>query len=313
MATKAKPKSLTYADPTFIMERLAADLGRIIATALSEDLGIPIEELSGSDASSLVSRDITSWATIPATATAKARMLVKAPGVVAGLEVASAVFHAVDPTIVFKTSARDGDAFSKVPTAIAEVNGPARSILIAERTALNLIQRMSGIATITRRLTEIVEPAGIRVVDTRKTTPGLRALEKYAVAVGGGTNHRYGLFDAVLIKDNHISIAGGITQAVTSVRKQCPGKPVEVEVSNIGELKEALAVTAETIMLDNMSPQMIAECVSIIAGRAFIEVSGGVTADTIEKYLVPGVDAISIGALTHSVRSLDISLEIEVQ
>lgn len=274
----------------------AAEL--VIRSSLAEDLG---------DAA-----DITSAAIVPPEATATAQVVIKQPGVIAGLDIMALVFEMVDSGIEFTKFAADGDEVKEVPFVCAQIQGPAGAILTAERTALNLMQRLSGIATVTARFSRLARQQGISILDTRKTTPTLRALEKYAVLVGGGTNHRFGLFDAILIKDNHIAIAGGVTNAIVLCQKQHKQLSIEVEVTTLEQLKEALAVGVEKVMLDNMSPELIAQAVEIVDGRSFIEVSGGINEQNIEQYLIAGVDAISIGALTHSVRSLDISLEIEV-
>lgn len=255
--------------------------------------------------------DITAQATIPEEITAKAALVVKKPGVVAGLTIFERVLKKVDSTIQFEALVPEGTKVDEVPKAVARIQGPSRALLAAERTALNILQRLSGIATVAREYSDLAAPVGIQILDTRKTTPGLRALEKWAVATGGGTNHRFGLFDAILIKDNHIAIAGGVTAAVRSCRTKFPTMPLEVEVTSLEQLKEALGEKAEWIMLDNMSPSTVKEAVQLIDGRAFTEISGGVTLQNLSSYLIPGVDAISIGALTHSVKSIDISLEVE--
>ena len=270
----------------------------IIKASLSEDL---------SDAG-----DITSLATVPADATARAQVIVKQPGIIAGLDIMARVFETVDPSTQFTKLAVDGDELNEVPFVCAQIQGPARAILTAERTALNLMQRLSGIATVTKKFTRLAVQQGISILDTRKTTPTLRALEKYAVLVGGGVNHRFGLYDAILIKDNHIAIAGGITNAIVLCQKQHKELPIEIEVKTLEQLQEALSIGVEKVMLDNMTPEMIAQAIDIVDGRSFIEVSGGINEQNFEQYLLPGIDAISIGALTHSVRSLDISLDIEV-
>jgi nicotinate-nucleotide pyrophosphorylase (carboxylating) len=190
------------------------------------------------------------------------------------------------------------------------VQGPAQVLLVAERTALNLLQKLSGVATATREYAKLANPHGIQILDTRKTTPGMRLLEKYAVRCAGGTNHRTGLFDAILIKDNHVSIAGGIKQAIQQSRAKYPNRPVEIEVERLDQLTEALDAKAEKILLDNMTPEQIKEAVRLTGGKAFLEVSGGVNLSNLSTYLIEGVNAISTGAITHSVRSLDISLEI---
>lgn len=273
---------------------------KIIKIALEEDLS---EE-----------GDITSRSTIPEGKQAKAVLIAKqAPAVIAGLAIAELVFKTVDPAINFTALIEDGASVDETPVNIATISGSAISVLTAERTALNLIQRMSGIATHTAIYADKARPFGVAVLDTRKTAPGLRVLDKFAVRLGGGTNHRFGLYDQVLIKDNHIACAGGITQAVEGARKLYSDRKIEVETTNLIEVEEALAAKADIIMLDNMTPEQVSQCVDAIQKKAFIEVSGGITLETFEKYLLPGVDAISIGALTHSVKAVDISLEVEIE
>lgn len=267
---------------------------RIIRIALEEDLA---------DVG-----DITAGSIVPADAQLTAIVLLKEPAVVAGLAVFEKVLKSVDQSICFEAAIADG--IRAEPGPVAHCRGPARAILAAERTALNLLQRLSGIATITARYVELAAPLGIEIRDTRKTTPGLRALEKWAVRIAGGTNHRFGLFDQFLIKDNHIRIAG-ITESIRRARAAHPGKLVEVEVTCTAELVEALAGKPDIILLDNMSPEQVRQAVALVAKAAFIEVSGGINAGNIKDYLIPGVNAISIGALTHSVKSVDISLEVE--
>jgi nicotinate-nucleotide pyrophosphorylase (carboxylating) len=216
-----------------------------------------------------------------------------------------------DERIEFKPLVEPGVHIESIPYKIAEFTGPAAPILKAERLALNLLQRMSGIATVTKRFVEKAKPSGIEILDTRKTTPGLRAFERLAVAAAGGTNHRFGLYDAILIKDNHVRLAGGIKNAVESARKAYPSMSIEVETTTLSEVQAAVESRAERIMLDNMSPDQIKNAVELIANRAYIEVSGGVKLSNIESYLVKGVNGISIGALTHSAPGLDISLEVE--
>jgi nicotinate-nucleotide pyrophosphorylase (carboxylating) len=284
---------------------------KVIHRALAEDLGIDESDIAKAATGSLLMYDLTSAATVSADLTTKAALIVKEPGVLAGLNVARAVFETVDPGTKFTIEQPEGTRIDRTPTTVATIEGKAAAVMLAERTALNLMQRLSGIASITAKYVEKAQKFGIHILDTRKTTPGLRALEKYAVELAGGTNHRFGLFDAILIKDNHISIAGGVTAAVKRTQEKFPGRPIEVEVANKEELAEALALDVEHIMLDNMNPAQVKEAIGIIAGRSFVEVSGGVTLQNIDEYLIDGVNAISIGALTHSVRSLDISLEIE--
>lgn len=267
----------------------------IICTALKEDIG---------------TGDITSLSTIPADATARGLIHAKEEGIVAGVAVAERVFKILNEKIQFTALKMDGEPV-QVRDVLAEVRGPARDILIGERTALNIMQRMSGIATRTNRIAQMLTPFKTKVVDTRKTTPGLRILEKYAVRTGGGENHRFGLYDGILIKDNHIKVAGGIKQAVEKARNSAPHTlKVEVEVENLAGVREALEAGADIIMLDNMDIQSIREAVKIIVGRALIEVSGGVTEDKVIRYAEAGVDIISMGSLTHSIKALDISLDI---
>jgi nicotinate-nucleotide pyrophosphorylase (carboxylating) len=284
---------------------------RVVHAALAEDLGISpdtVSKLAGTKA--LIEFDITTNSTVPTSEIATAEFVLKQPGVICGLSVAQQVFLTVDPSITFQTIAAEGQAFEDVPAVIATAEGAAQSLLVAERTALNLLQKLCGVATATRVFADKAQDKGIQVLDTRKTTPGMRLLEKYAVRCGGGTNHRVGLFDAILIKDNHVRIAGGITPAIERARTKYSGRPVEIEVTTLQELEQALQAKAEKVLLDNMSPEMIREAVRINARRAFLEVSGGVNQSNFDSYLIEGVNAISMGALTHSVRSLDISLEI---
>ena len=225
-----------------------------------------------------------------------------------GLRVAEATFRALDPDIRFEAAADDGDVV-EAPALVARVSGSERAILSGERVALNFVGRLSGIATLTRRYVAAIAGTGAAVLDTRKTTPGLRELEKYAVACGGGRNHRFGLDDAVLIKDNHLRAAGSITAAVELVRATSD-LPVEVECETLDQVGEALAVGVDAILLDNMTLAGLREAVQLARGRARLEASGGVTLDTIRAIADTGVDEISVGALTHSARSLDVSLEL---
>jgi len=231
--------------------------------------------------------------------------------VVAGLEIAKRVFQVLDPEVVYKSGFKDGDILEKGGT-IFQVSGKLSALLKGERTALNFLQRLSGIATNVRSYVDKLEKYSVRLVDTRKTTPGLRFLEKYAVRVGGAFNHRMGLYDGVLIKDNHIAACGGITASVERIRSKISHLvKVEVEVSTIAEVKEAIAAGADVIMLDNMNIKRIKESVALISGRAIVEASGGVTKDNIVRLANIGVDLISVGAFTHSARSMDISMRIE--
>jgi len=231
--------------------------------------------------------------------------------VIAGLEVAKRVFQTLDPEVVYKSQFKDGDTLEKGST-IFQVSGKLGALLKGERTALNFLQRLSGIATNVRSYVDKLKKNTVRLVDTRKTTPGLRFLEKYAVRVGGAFNHRMGLYDGVLIKDNHIAACGGITASVERIRSKISHLvKVEVEVSTIDEVKEAIAAGSDVIMLDNMSIKRIKESVALIAGRATVEVSGGVTKDNFLRLADIDVDLISVGAFTHSARSMDISMRIE--
>jgi nicotinate-nucleotide pyrophosphorylase (carboxylating) len=253
--------------------------------------------------------DITSEAVIPVDARAVANLVARAPGVVAGLEVAAHVFATVDPEVVFKALVSDGDPVV-AGDALAQVEGPARSILTTERTALNLLGRMSGVATATARLVAAVEGTGAAITDTRKTMPGLRALDKYAVRVGGGVSHRMGLHDAVLIKDNHIAVAGDIRLAVEAARAAVgPEVMVEVEVEDLHQLSQVLETDADRVLLDNMDPGTLRRAVTLVDGRMVTEASGGVTPETVRSIAETGVDLISVGWITHSAPQLDIALD----
>ncbi|RAP73285.1 carboxylating nicotinate-nucleotide diphosphorylase [Paenibacillus montanisoli] len=257
--------------------------------------------------------DITSWATIPAGTRSKAVIHVKETGILAGIPIARLVFEVVDPALEFRPLASDGDAVTK-GTVLAEVEGSTHSILTGERLALNLMQRLSGIATKTRAFVEAIEGLPVRLVDTRKTTPGHRMLEKYAVRVGGGFNHRFGLYDAVMIKDNHIKGSGGITGAVRAARQAIPHTmKIEVETESIAQVEEALACGSDIIMLDNMTNDLMREAVQLIKSQSphiIVEASGGVNLNTIRGIAETGVDVISVGGLTYSFQSLDISLDL---
>ncbi|MBW2003549.1 MAG: carboxylating nicotinate-nucleotide diphosphorylase [Deltaproteobacteria bacterium] len=267
----------------------------IIDTALDEDVG---------------SGDITTSAIIDSSLKGKAQLLAKEEILLAGIEVFSRVFSRLDPEIVVECTYHDGDVIPK-GSNIGTVTGSMRGILSGERTALNFLQHLSGIATLTRQYVEKTDPSTVRVIDTRKTTPGLRVLEKYAVRMGGGFNHRVGLFDGILIKDNHIAAAGSISEAVKKVRATVPHTlKIEVEVEDIKGLEEAIGVGVDAILLDNMSVKEMKEAVSITGGRILLEASGGITLETIEEISKTGVNLISVGAITHSARSVDISLEV---
>lgn len=270
---------------------------KAVGDALAEDLG-----LAG---------DITTDATVPETAEASALFITRKPGVIAGLDVARAAFHALDTSVRFEALVRDGDAVA-ANTTVARVAGRARALLSAERVALNFLCRMSGIATLTRTFVVKVHGTHAQIVDTRKTTPLLRAFEKYAVRCGGGGNHRTGLFDAILIKDNHIVAAGGITAAIRAARARAGHMvKIEVEVTSLAELEEALAQKIDAVLLDNMTPDQLLEAVRIVAGRVVTEASGGVNLETVRAIAETGVDLISVGALTHSAPILDLGLDFE--
>lgn len=231
---------------------------------------------------------------------------------VAGLKVFAYVLEKFDSQITVTSQVAEGQFIESTPTTIARFEGPASSILKGERIALNLLQRMSAIATVTHQYVELAKPFGIQIRDTRKTTPGLRAFEREAVRLAGGENHRFGLFDAILIKDNHIQFAGSIETAINNAKKAHPELPIEVEATTIEQVQQAVQLGVQTILLDNMNAQMIREAVALIKGACFIEVSGGVNLKNIKNYLIEGVNAISIGALTHSAPNIDISLEVEI-
>jgi nicotinate-nucleotide pyrophosphorylase (carboxylating) len=273
---------------------LSPEIREIVQRALAEDIG---------------PGDVTSVPIIPPTTHLQGAFLVKAPGVVAGLEVVGEVLAQVDPKILFTPLVAEGSEVA-VGDVVALAEGDGPGLLIAERTALNFLQRMSGIATATRRYVRAVAGTKAKILDTRKTAPGLRVLDKLAVALGGGHNHRFGLYDMVLIKDNHIEAAGSITRAVHLVRQRHQGLAIEVEVTTLEQLEEALALGVERIMLDNMSLEMMREAVQRAAGRVELEASGGITLQNVAEVAATGVDYISVGALTHSVTALDISLEI---
>jgi nicotinate-nucleotide pyrophosphorylase (carboxylating) len=249
-------------------------------------------------------RDLTSELVIDDDATCTMKLLLKEPGVVCGIGVAAEVFSALGASL--EPLASDGDFVE--PGLVAVVEGPARGVLAGERLALNLVGRLSGIATLTRRFVDAVAGTGVEILDTRKTTPGLRALEKHAVRCGGGVNHRLGLYDGVLIKDNHLRLAGSIRVAVE--RALAMGVPVEVEAETLDDVREALGVGADAILLDNMGLDELREAVALSAGRVRLEASGGITLDNVRAVAETGVDSISIGALTHSARALDVSLEV---
>jgi len=276
-------------------------LESFIHTALAEDIG---------------DGDHSTLASIPEDATSQARLLIKGDGVIAGLSMAKKIFAIVDEQLSCKLLLKDGDKVAYGDIGLT-VSGPARSILTAERLVLNCMQRMSGIATYTRYLTGLISGTKARLLDTRKTTPNSRLIEKWAVAIGGGANHRYGLFDMIMLKDNHCDFAGGITNAVLATKGylKTHGKTlrIEVETRNLPEVREALKVGGvDVIMLDNMTTDTMREAVALIDGRCATEASGGITESTIREVAECGVDFISVGALTHSIKSMDISLKAKL-
>jgi nicotinate-nucleotide pyrophosphorylase (carboxylating) len=270
---------------------------REVSAALEEDLG--------------EAGDITTDAIVPAAARGEAAIVARQAGVIAGLDLAEAAFRALDPEIRFMRTVQDGGKVAAGDT-IATIAGKTRAILTGERTALNFLGRLSGIATLTAAYVKAVEGTGARIACTRKTTPGLRALEKYAVRAGGGVNHRFGLYDAVLLKDNHIAASGGLPQALERLRARSgtlQGIKIEVEVDTLDQLKQALDFPIDAVLLDNMDAETLRQAVKLAAGRVTTEASGGVTLETVRTIASTGVDWISVGALTHSPRSLDSSLE----
>lgn len=275
------------------MTGLPADIISSIQRALEEDIG---------------SGDATTNSIVPADATLRGQIIAKQDGVIAGLEIAAAVFRELDQSIVFESSIADGEKVAN-RTVVANLYGSARALLTGERTALNFLGRMSGIATLTRDFVDEVIGTSAVILDTRKTAPGLRTTDKLAVKLGGGENHRIGLFDMILIKDNHIDFAGSITAAVERARSANSGLEIEVETRTLDDVREALSLEVERILLDNMSPEMMREAVQINSGRAKLEASGNVTLETVLEVARSGVDYISIGALTHSPKVFDVSLE----
>jgi nicotinate-nucleotide pyrophosphorylase (carboxylating) len=269
-------------------------LERIVLAALAEDVG---------------QGDVTTEGIVPADAVGTAELLLKEPGVVCGLRAAETTFRALDPDLEFDPLVAEGSPVEG-PTAVAVLSGSKRAILTGERVALNFLGRLSGIATLTRRYVDAVGGTGAAILDTRKTTPGLRALEKHAVACGGGRNHRFGLDDGVLVKDNHLRAAGSIAAAVESLRATTP-LPIEVECDTLDQVAEALASDVDAILLDNMTLDELRAAVVLAGGRARLEASGGITLENVRAVAETGVDEISVGALTHSARSLDVSLELK--
>ena len=279
------------------MELLPLQYEPILLNALTEDIG---------------AGDVTTQFTVPDEAMARGVLLAKAPGVVAGLAVACRVFTLVEHRAMWEPHVDDGEIVTP-GTPLATITGPARGLLTAERVALNVLQRMSGTATLTARFVEKVDGTKARIVDTRKTTPGLRVLEKYAVRVGGGFNHRIGLYDMILIKDNHLIAGEGVRATVERARRATGhALKIEVECKTLDEVDEAVAARADLLLLDNMDLETLAEAVRRVGGRALTEASGGVNLDTVADIARAGVDLISVGALTHSAPALDISLDFQM-
>ncbi len=272
---------------------LPLDIIESIRRALAEDIG---------------SGDVTTDSIIPAEAEMRGQIIAKQSGVVAGLDIALAVYQMVDPQVDFQSRVEEGLRVEN-RQVLALVSGRTRSLLTAERTALNFLGRMSGIATLTSQFVQAVVGTRAVILDTRKTAPGLRALDKLAVARGGGQNHRIGLYDMILIKDNHIDYAGSISKAVQRARATAVGLDLEVEARTLDHVREALGVSVTRILLDNMTPEMMAEAVQLTAGRAKLEASGNVTLETVRRIAETGVDFISVGALTHSARVFDVSFD----
>ncbi len=267
-----------------------------VKKALAEDIG---------------SGDITTDSIVPEKAKAYGTIVLEEDAVIAGLEIAAEVFRQLDKNVKFTSAYKDGAKALK-GKVIAEISGKARALLTGERTALNILQRLSGIATLTSSFVKEVEGLNVRIVDTRKTTPNFRIFEKYAVVMGGGHNHRFGLYDAVLIKDNHISIAGSIKKAVEIARQNIPHTmKIEVETTNLKEVKDALTAGADVIMLDNMSVPMMKKAVAMINKKAVVEASGNINLKNVRDVALTGVDIISIGALTHSYKAVQMSMEIK--
>ena len=272
------------------------ELDNFLLAALSEDIG---------------TGDVTTICCIAESAVSVGRFIAKEPGIICGLDIIKRLFFLFDSTVCVSPKVNDGD-FVNIGDTIADISGSSRSLLIVERTALNLLQRLSAIATKTAKAVESVRGTGTKITDTRKTVPGLRVLDKYAVRCGGGTNHRFNLSDGILIKDNHIKAAGGITNAVKFARNNAPHTlKIEVETESLEAVNEALNANADIIMLDNMTPEMMTEAVKIINGRAITEASGNMGDHDLRIIASTGVDFISIGALTHSVKALDISLKFD--
>ena len=285
-------------DPPFVHSLSPILIEDAVRRALAEDLGR--------------AGDITTQATIPDDVSATATLIARAPGVICGLDMARAAFRSIDPTISFECWSRDG-ARVKTGDALARIDGNARAILIAERVALNYVGRLSGVASLTANFVDRVAHTSARICDTRKTTPLLRAFEKYAVRCGGGANHRFGLDDAILIKDNHIAVAGGVTPALRAAKRYVGHLvKIEIEVDTLDQLQEVLAEGADVVLLDNMTLSTLREAVTLVNGAVLCEASGGVSLESVAAIAETGVDLISVGALTHSAPVLDLALDIDI-
>jgi nicotinate-nucleotide pyrophosphorylase (carboxylating) len=276
---------------------LAPDVEDLISRALAEDVG---------------QRDVTTEAVVDSGQRARGLVVQKAPGMVYGLDVAEAVFRRLDPLVRIERRRPEGEWLTEPPAEVLALEGEARALVTAERVALNLLGHLSGVATATAACVYELRGTGVKVLDTRKTTPALRSLEKQAVAAGGGHNHRMGLFDAVLVKDNHIALAGGIEEAVRrAIARRPQGMPVEVECSSLADVEIALAAGAERLLLDNMAPAQLREAATLVAGRAELEASGNITLQTLQSVGASGVQSVSLGFLTHSAPALDLSMSVE--
>jgi nicotinate-nucleotide pyrophosphorylase (carboxylating) len=286
----------TGVDPAWVKD--------LVGRSLAEDLGVPA---GGPHAG----HDVTGEATIPADQIDTAELVARAPGVIAGIPVALAVFLACAPAAEIALARRDGESVQR-DDVIATITATTRGILVAERTALNLLCRASGIATLTRSWVEAVQGTGARILDTRKTTPGLRALEKYAVRVGGGQNKRMGLFDVAMIKDNHVLAAGGVVAAMDRVRERFPDVTLQVEVTTVDMACKAVEAGATFLLCDNMTPDLLGEVVLAVGGRAELEATGGLRIERAREYAETGVDYLSVGALTHSAPVLDLALDLRI-
>jgi nicotinate-nucleotide pyrophosphorylase (carboxylating) len=276
---------------------LDPEIEGLITRALAEDIGL---------------RDLTAEAVVEPGRRARAQIEQKQPGVIYGLEVASAVFRRLDPLINCRPLTLEGEWRKEVPATVVELEGDARALLSGERVALNFLQHLSGVATLTATYVYALRGTGVKVLDTRKTTPGLRLLEKRAVVAGGGRNHRMGLYDAMLVKDNHIALAGSVGEATRrALARRPPGCAVQVECRTVAEVEEALAEGAEALLLDNMEPAELGRAVELVAGRVTLEASGGITPQSIQGIAGSGLQFVSVGALTHSAPALDLSMKLE--